>query len=89
MRESSRLLGGRMACHPKLVCPEAQSSFAKAPEDILRALRERRMVGREEKSLNPEQADFQGWDQVFGVLEDWNRSLLAVRGVLEQREGAP
>jgi len=47
------------------------------------------VVGRGDKSLNHEQADFDGWDQVFGALEEWNRSLAGVRGVLEQREGGP
>lgn len=35
------------------------------------------MVGRDENSLNPELAEFRAWDQVFSVLQDWNRSLVA------------
>lgn len=34
------------------------------------------MVGRDDNSLNPELAEFRAWDQVFGVLQDWNRSLV-------------
>ena len=33
-----------LACHPKLADGKNQSSYAKASEDIQRALRERRMV---------------------------------------------
>lgn len=35
------------------------------------------MVGRDDNCLNPELAEFRAWDQVFGVLQDWNRSLVA------------
>jgi len=35
------------------------------------------MVGGDEESLNPELAEFRAWDRVFGVLQDWNRYLVA------------
>jgi hypothetical protein len=35
------------------------------------------LVGRDDNCLNPELAEFRAWDQVFGVLQDWNRSLVA------------
>lgn len=66
-----------------------QSSFAKASQDTLRSqskttakppearASERRVVGHDDNCLNPELAEFRAWDQVFGVLQDWNRSLVA------------
>ena len=37
----------------------------------------RAMVGHDDNCLNPELAEFRAWDRVFGVLQDWNRSLVA------------
>lgn len=79
----SRCVDAEGVSHPELASGIKQPSYAKATDGTPPSLRERRMVGRGEESLNLQSLDASRWDEFIGTLETWNRALVEVRDVIE------